>query len=417
MPDDTRPDGVPGGADRPAGIAGVGLRRTAGRDPADVPSDPELEERIAAEIGRDGPISFARFMELALYDPAGGYYRGASARPGRDGDFLTAPEAHPIFGWALARQVDDAWRRLGSPSGFTLREHGAGTGALAVAILDGLQRESPGLRRVVRYEAREVEPRRIEALRDRLRAAGHEDALADTGAPEDPIDGVVLANEVVDALPVHRVVMRDGVLREVLVGRRAGRFVDVEAAPTTPLLARRLEDEGITLAEGQAAEVALAIDGWVARVAAGLRRGLLLLVDYGYPATELYDPVRRRHGTLMAYRRHVAHDDPYASVGRQDLTAHVDLTAVERAAVAAGLDPLGTTTQAELLVSLGAEELLRDVQADPDTSLGSYLELRSALFRMLDPAGSGRFRVLLFGRGLRPTPDDPLRGLRFTLAR
>ena len=138
---------------------------------------------------------------------------------------------------------------------------------------------------------------------------------------------------------------------------------------------------------------------WVADAAAGLGRGALLLIDYGYPAAELYDPIRRRDGTLRAYLRHRVHDDPYLHVGRQDLTAHVDVTAVERAAIAAGLTHLGTTTQAEFLVGLGTEDLLRAIQADPATTMEDYLAVRSALVRLLDPAAMGRFRVMAFARG------------------
>ena len=126
---------------------------------------------------------------------------------------------------------------------------------------------------------------------------------------------------------------------------------------------------------------------------------MLLLIDYGYPAAELYDPIRRRDGTLRAYLRHRVHDDPYLHVGRQDLTAHVDVTAVERAASAAGLVHLGTTTQAEFLVGLGTEGLLAAIQADPATTMEAYLAVRSALIRLLDPAAMGRFRVMAFGRG------------------
>ena len=149
----------------------------------------------------------------------------------------------------------------------------------------------------------------------------------------------------------------------------------------------------------------------MAETAAGLERGLLLLIDYGAPAAELYDPVRRRDGTLLAYVRHRASHDPYAHVGRQDLTAHVDVTAVERAAAAAGLSHLATTTQAELLVGLGTEALLREVQEDPATSLEAYLELRSSLMRLLDPRAMGRFRVMAFGRDWPDGP--PLDGLAF----
>ncbi len=377
-----------------------GLRRDPLPDLDAVGQDDELVARIRDEIERDGPITFARFMDLALYDPDGGYYRGGAARPGREGDFLTAPEAHPIFGTALARAVADAWERLGRPDAFLLREYGAGSGTLALAILAGLARERPDLATVLRYEPIEVEPRRLEALAARFEAAGHRDVLVSTAPGSDqPIVGLILANEVLDALPTHRVVQRAGSLREVAVGWDDGTFVDVEIDPTTPGLAARLEADGVTLADGQRAEICLALDGWIAAAAAGLGRGVLLLIDYGHPAPQLYDPVRRRDGTLRAYLRHRVHDDPYIHVGRQDLTAHVDVTAVERAATGAGLSHLGTTTQAEFLVGLGTEGLLQAIQADPATTIEDYLAVRSALLRLLDPAAMGRFRVMAFGRG------------------
>ena len=131
----------------------------------------------------------------------------------------------------------------------------------------------------------------------------------------------------------------------------------------------------------------------------------LLLIDYGYPAAELYDPIRRRDGTLRAYVRHTVHDDPYAHVGRQDLTAHVDVDAVVRAADRAGLAHLGTTTQAEFLVGLGMDEHLRAIQTDPATTMESYLAVRSSVMRLLDPAATGRFRVMAFGRDWPDAPD------------
>jgi SAM-dependent MidA family methyltransferase len=359
-------------------------------------------------------MTFARFMDLALYDPDGGYYRAEAARPGREGDFLTAPEAHPIFGAALSRAVSDAWDRLGRPVPFVLREFGAGTGTLAAAILDGLTTERPDLASVIRYEPIEVEPRRLEAIAARLEAVGHGARLAVPASGDPSTDAFVLANEVLDALPTHRVVFRAGRLREVMVGSLDGELPDVEADPSTPALERRLADEGVTLADGQRAEICLAVDGWIA-AAAGLGRGVLLLIDYGYPAIELYDPVRRRDGTLRAYLRHRVHDDPYLHVGRQDLTAHVDITAVERAAEEAGLTHLGTTTQAEFLVGLGTEDLLHAIQADPATTMEDYLAVRSALVRLLDPSAMGRFRVMAFGRGWPDGP--PLAGLGYHLAR
>ena len=393
-----------------------GLRRDPAPDLDAVGEDDELIARIHAEIARDGPLTFARFMDLALYDPVGGYYRSAAARPGRDGDFLTAPETHPIFGAALARAVADTWDRLGRPANFILREYGAGTGDLGGAILDAVRMERPDLRGALRYQPIEIEPRRLDAIAARLGAAGHAASLLAPLAPTDPrIEGMILGNEVLDALPTHRVIVRGGLLREVMVGSRAGAFVDIETDPSTPALAARLDADGVGLAEGQRAEICLELDRWFADVAAGLGRGVILLIDYGHPARDLYDPVRRREGTLRAYLRHRVHDDPYRHVGRQDLTAHVDVDAVQRAAASAGLAHLGTTTQAEFLVGLGTEGLLQSIQADPTTTLEDYLLVRSSLMRLLDPGAMGRFRVMAFGRGWPTGP--PLAGLGYRIAR
>jgi SAM-dependent MidA family methyltransferase len=380
------------------------LRRDAPTDLSDVAEHPALAARIRDEITRAGPMPFARFMELALYDPDGGYYRSAEARPGRGGDFVTAPELHPIFGEVLGRAVEEAWETLGRPEPFVVREHGAGEGALALAML-------PTLPLAIRYAPVEIDDRRVATLNEHLERARLADRLAE---PEGPFDGVVIANEVLDALPVHRVRQVGGGLRELAVDMgEDGEFVEVEVEPTTPALAGRLADEGIELVEGQTAEICLALGDWMATTAAPLRRGLVLLIDYGYPAAELYDPVRRRDGTLRAYVRHQVTDDPYRFVGRQDLTAHVDLTAVERAAHAAGLVTVGITTQAEALMGLGIEDRLRAIQADPATTIEEYTLLRSALLRLLDPAAMGRFRVMIFGRGW---PADASSGLlRYSL--
>jgi SAM-dependent MidA family methyltransferase len=233
--------------------------------------------------------------------------------------------------------------------------------------------------------------------------------------PPDPIDGVILANEVLDALPVHRVMGRDGVLVERFVTWADSGFAETDGEPSVPALAERLDREGIVLADGQRAEICLELDGWVAGVAAGLRRGVLQLIDYGHPAAELYDPIRRRDGTLRAYLRHTVHDDPYVHVGWQDLTAHVDVTAVGAAAASAGLTHLGTTTQAEFLAGLGAGDLLAELGRSPDTQLEDYLTARSSLLRMLDPAAMGRFRVMGFGRDW--PADVPLPGFAFRLTR
>jgi SAM-dependent MidA family methyltransferase len=227
--------------------------------------------------------------------------------------------------------------------------------------------------------------------------------------PDDlPAVGAILANELLDALPVHRLEGGpDGRLLERFVVLEAGGSADaprldmVLGPPSTPDLAARLAGEGITLQPGQPAEVCLVVDGWVADAAASLERGELVVIDYGYPAAELYDP--GRGSTLRAYHRHRVHADPLVGIGRQDLTAHVDLTAVDRAATAGGLHAIGRTTQAQFLAALDAGELLVGMQSDPAIDLASYLDARASLVRMLDPKVTGGFAVLGFGRGL---PSD-----------
>jgi len=396
----------------------VGLRRVPELDPgAPLPeSDPRLMERIAAEIRATGPMSFARFMEIALYDPEAGYYTSAGPRgepvagPGRGADFLTAPESHPIFGWAIARHLEVVWEALDRPGRFVVREHGAGSGALAAGILGGLRRANSELLAAIRYQALDVAPSRLQALRERVDELG----LADRLEPPDetPEAGAVLANELLDALPVHRIEGgRDGrILERFIELGDGGQLQEVVAAASTPALVERLDLEGVQLEPGQQAEICLAIDGWIERATEPLPRGELLVIDYGYPAGELYRP--ERGSTLRAYHRHRVHANPIVAIGRQDLTAHVDLTAVGRAAAAAGLQPIGRTRQADFLAALGAGELLVALQSDPAIDLAAYLDARASLVRMLDPRVSGGFAVLAFGRGI--PSDRSLRGFPTT---
>jgi SAM-dependent MidA family methyltransferase len=381
-----------------------------------VGEDAVLVGRLRDDIRRDGPITFARFMERALYEPGHGYYRRPGAGPGREGDFLTAPETHPIFGAAIGRLLEQTWEAMGRPAPFTVTEPGAGTGALAAGLLGGLRDLGSPLFDVVRYRPVEVEPARLEALRERLVA----DALADrlvadapTASPAaeatpdaaivnaaDRETGAVVANEVLDALPVHRVVGRAGGLRELLVTTDAdGRFAWLEAEPTTPALAERLAAERVTLAEGQVTELCLALDGWLDDATRHLGRGLVVLVDYAAEPDTLHGPGHPT-GTLRSFARHAVGSDPFRDVGRVDLTATVDLAAVRAAASRAGLVPLGETTQAELLARTGTPDLMDAYLRRPGATLQDAILLRSALARLMDPRGMGGFRVLAFGRGL-----------------
>jgi SAM-dependent MidA family methyltransferase len=380
-----------------------------------------LADLVRAEIDGTGPITFARFMELVLAHPLHGYYASGPARTTRSGDFLTAPELHPVFGAALARQLHEAWERLGRPDPFVLREDGAGSGTLGLAILAGLAADRSGLAAALRYLPIELSRERRTECAERFAAAGLAGLLAASAGgegpdPVRPFDGAVLANEYLDALPVHLVEQRRGSLNEVFVEVGGGAFVERLAAPSTTALAARLEALGVTLVEGQRAEICLELGPWADSVAADLARGLLLVIDYGREANDLYDR-RRMAGTLLTYRGHAADplpEAPYRDVGERDITAHVDMTTVRALLEARGLAHLGTTSLAELLVSCGLEDLVERERGRAG-DLQAAFDLRSALQRLLDPRRLGGFRALFAGRGMDPgwTP----RGLTYRLAR
>ena len=406
-------DGSQRGGDIPAR---PGYRREELPDPEAVGEDEGLVAAIRVEIEGRGPITFARFMERALYEPGHGYYRRPDAGPGRSGDFLTAPEAHPIFGAAVGRLLEQAWDAMGRPSPFTVTEPGAGTGALAIGLLGGLRDLRSPLLDAIRYRPVEVEEARLAAFRNRL-AADWLGACVEAGHPSAaPVEtGAVVANEVLDALPVHRVVGRAGGIRELLVDVAGdGGFVAIEAEPTTPDLVARLAAEGVTLGEGQITEVCLAVDDWLRDATRHLESGIVVLVDYAAEPAALHG-ADHPTGTLRAFARHAVGADPFRHVGRQDLTATVDLAAVRAAASRAGLAPLGETSQAELLAAVGTSELVDAWLRRPGAALQDALLLRSALARLMDTRGMGGFRVLAFGRGLPPGLALPgLAGLRRT---
>ena len=373
----------------------------------------ELANRIRAEIegSFDRRITFARFMERALYEPRLGYYRQSADRPTDAGDFLTAPETHPIFGWTIARRIEEMWAALGQPRPFTLIEYGAGSGTLGLSVLEGLRRHgATDLLAAIRYEPVESNPYRLADLRERFERAGLAELLALTGSPPNgsmPVTGILLANEFLDALPVHRVIVRDGKLLELYVGW-GDRFVEEAAEPSTPELTGRLADDGIDpgqLAEGQVAEICLDLEPWLDDIAGRLARGYILIIDYGYAAAELYGP-RRLAGTLLGYRGHRVQEDPFADVGLNDMTAHVDFTAVGVLAERRGFRIVGLTTQTKFLVGAGLESELHALQASPEIAAEDYLRARSGIVRLLDPRHMGLFRILVLERGAAPPGPD-----------
>jgi len=366
-----------------------------------------LTASIRDEIADRGPITFARFMERALSDPAHGYYATSGDRPTRTGDFLTAPELHPIFGATLARQIDEMWQRLGGPKDFVLREFGAGTGALFLAIVEGLASIESPLAKSMRYEPVDFARQRAQIV-ERLTQAGHADRLVPVAQRGRVPIGVVLANEFLDALPVHRVIQLNGELREIHVDWRDGRFAEVAGPLTNERLVTWFADRDVQLAEAQRAEVNLAMLDWIRDVSSNLGHGYVVVVDYGAAAQDLYGPTRPT-GTIRAFRSQRVSGDVLSGVGERDITSHVDFDALERDARARGLDLAGRRRSNEFLLACGLDDAYQQARDQAAGDWDASMNLRSAIQRLLDPNALGGYLVSVMGKDAPVEP--PLRGL------
>jgi SAM-dependent MidA family methyltransferase len=372
-----------------------------------------LEARVRDEINRSGGwISFARYMRLALYEPGLGYYSAGARKLGAAGDFVTAPEVAPVFSRCLAVQCEEVLRALG---GGDVLELGAGSGVMAAELLGELARRDclPGRYRILDVSA---------DLRERQRAtlAAAVPQLLDRvewldRLPED-FTGIVVTNEVLDALPVERFVVRGGVVNALGVTVQLGRLEWSEARASAALAdaVRSVEREsGGGWPEGYASEINLGLADWLAALAASVHRGVLLFVDYGLPRREFY-AAERSDGTLLCHFRHRFHDDPFIRLGLQDITAWVDFTAVAEAGQADGLEVAGYTTQAHFLIGCGLGEFVADVSG---LDVVSRVNLsRQAMVLTLPGEMGERFKAIALVKGY----DSPLRGfavrdLRHTL--
>ncbi len=354
-------------------------------------AEAEIRRRIAAR----GPVTFAEFMEIALYHPGVGYYTGGE-RVGAAGDFYTSPSAHPAFGALLAVQLLQMWELLDCPSTFTVVEPGAGNGLLCRDIATAAGGLDAGFAHSLQY-----------LCLDRRMAGGCDrdlpgvissvipavNRVAAAGLPLRGIVGCVLSNELLDAFPVHQVTMKEGRLLETYVTLHRNELAFQTGEPSTPLLARRLTDLGVVLTEGQIAEVNLALDGWVESAARALERGFVLTIDYGRAAAELYSSTDRFRGTLTTFYNHLQTDRPLERAGRQDMSAQVDFTTLAQAGTRAGLDLLGHASQGAFLNNLGLEQLGRRL---PRQTLSGRVGMRE----LAKPGGLGDFKVMAHGKNV-----------------
>ena len=347
--------------------------------------NPRLVRAIINEMD-GGAIRFERFMQLALYHPDFGYYQQAG-RIGKSGDFLTSPVIHPMFGWAVAAWCHEVWQRLGRPSPFTIFEPAAGDGTLARAIFDWIDGRDEGagtrFREAVRYVA--IEPN---ASGTDARIQWAQLPLSEERAPAD--HGVVIANELFDALPVRLFDAGGRGPVEVLVRWDGEQFVETAGSVAS------IDDAP----ERGRFEVNSHAFGLMEGLCRLVREGAVLVFDYGYPQEELWAEWRTA-GTLLCFYRHTAHEDPYRHVGEQDLTTHVNFSELAAAAEDAGMDVQPLVSQSTFLYALGLQALVEAARSD----MGEYFVRRRALEQLTDAAGLGRIRVLGASRGMNgPLP-------------
>jgi SAM-dependent MidA family methyltransferase len=357
-----------------------------------------LSAVLASRIHTDGPIPFAEFMRECLYHPEHGYYSRLGTR--RRGDYYTSVDVHAIFGRLIARQLAEMWELLGSPRPFLVVESGAGVGRLAANILDFAARELPEFYAATEYIAVE---------RSAGRRAEHAAALAShaaagriSSAAEIPAKisvGCIFSNELLDALPTHRVVMERGQLREGYVGLENGKFIEVLRDPSTPDIEQYFREQGIALPEGQQAEACLDACRWIEAAGRAIAQGFVMTIDYGHEARALYDE-RHNRGTLLAYRDHRVTENVLDTPGEQDLTSHVNFTALQVWGRRAGLERTGLVTQSQFLVALGRENEFADLY-EPGQSEVEKLRARLSLKNLIHPEGLGeKFQVLIQHKGI-----------------
>ncbi|KAB8335046.1 class I SAM-dependent methyltransferase [Scytonema tolypothrichoides VB-61278] len=405
-----------------------------------MPSNQELCKAIAHRITTSPQkrITFAEYMDMVLYHPEYGYYSTKALKLGKEGDFFTSVHLGADFGELLAVQFFQMWEVLGQPVPFSLVEMGAGQGLLALDVLKYIKQQYPDFFNALDY----VIVEKSSVLREEQQQRLQEFSVRWSNLEEIPsqsVTGCFFSNELVDALPVHQFVLQEGRLQEIYVttgeestlnseqgtGNREQSkislststavisFVEVADTPSTTKLEEYFELVEINLSsycDGYRSEVNLAALDWLSLVADRLQRGYVLTIDYGYSASRYYNPMRSQ-GTLQCYYNHQRHNDPYINVGRQDITAHVDFTTLERWGERCGLDKVGFTKQALFLMALGLGERIAGLSYT-DQPISQLLHRRDVLHQLLDPSGIGGFGVLVQAKGLtKQEAAQPLKGL------
>jgi SAM-dependent MidA family methyltransferase len=354
-------------------------------------------------------ITFAEYMDVVLYHPQAGYYATNTELIGEGGDFLTSPHLATDFGETIAIQLHQIWEILGRPQLFHLIEMGAGRGLLAVQTLIYARQEYPDFFSAIDYIIVETSAAMIAAQQLKLKDLPVRWCQWDE-LPSDSIVGCCLSNELIDAFPVHQVTIVDGKLQEVYVTSDSDRNLSETIGElSTDRLSNYWQLNNIDLLkyrDGYRTEVNLAALDWLATVSQKLQRGYIISIDYGYSADRYYNPMRSQ-GTLQCYFQHAYHNDPYIHIGKQDITAHVDFTALQNHGELLGLQTIGFTQQGMFLMALGLGDRIAGISSSSG-DLQSILSRRQNLHQLIDPMGLGKFGVLIQSKGLTAVECDRL---------
>ncbi len=362
---------------------------------------PPLKTLLLETIRQFGPVTFERYMALCLYHPEFGYYMQARERTGAAGDYFTSADLHPVFARLLARQAAEMWEALGRPAPFAWVEIGAGRGLFARDFLTWTKENLPDFAAALAYSAVEPGPAQRSRLAERLRGAGLEKSVhvAENVDELEPAVGCFFSNEQVDAFPVSAVTRRGGRLKEIYVTANGDELVEKLGPISEPAVAAYVARYAKSLEEDQRVEVNLNALRWLPSVAAKLARGFVITVDYGDLADFLYTENRPR-GTLLAYRGHMTSEDFFTTPGENDLTAHVNFTALIDKGKECGLELTGFTTQEKFLMALGEANEFADLY-DPGQNELQKLQARLKLKRLISPADMGSvFKVLIQHHGV-----------------
>ncbi len=367
----------------------------------------ELSRAVADEICKRGAITFERFMERALYDKGFGYYSSGAAEIGKKGDFYTSPAAHRAFGETLARLIGVLRKHIDSAlyaEKMTVLEVGGGNGGLALDILSALAKTDPDAYNSVEYIIVDrAKPRKcvVSGKHSNFRRV---ESFSDIGKQ---ISGIVLSNELFDALAFHRLVFRNGRIREICVSKSEDGFIDIETAPSKDKLVKYFDRcggvEKMGFAEGQRFEVSTSAAKMLKQMSRILKKGVILIIDYGFQTDELFSPDRMA-GTFKCVSSHQINESPYENIGKQDITAHVDFGNLEKTGEVSGLETLKYTTQGQFLVDWGIMEI---AERNPDDIF--------AIKNLFMPGMMGdRFRVLMQIKNARKLkngfyPESPVR--------